>query len=65
MATILCYSRCRSRDFNLLTLIRRVCAFLIVRNCSCSFRWVPSELNASDEGSRKFDVNYDASKDLT
>ena len=29
-----------------------------------SFRWIPSELNSSDKGSRFFDCDYDPNKSL-
>ena len=37
----------------------------MARGIKFYFTWPPSELNNADEGSRKFDDNYDGSKLLT
>ena len=54
LAVALAFDRCRSRDYKLLKQIRRFCGYLLSRNISASIRWVPSELNNSDEPSRYF-----------
>ena len=62
LACILCFSRCRAKDFRLLVQVRRACATILAMGFRVCFRWVPSEFNASDEGSRIFDTN--SSKNL-
>lgn len=54
LSVALAFDRCRSRDYKLLKQIRRFCGYLLSRNISASIRWVPSELNNSDEPSRYF-----------
>ena len=54
LSVALAFDRCRSRDYKLLKQIRRFCGYLLARNISASIRWVPSELNNSDEPSRYF-----------
>ena len=65
MSVILACERYRARSFGLLVQIRRIAAYALARGVRLSFRWHPSELNSSDAGSRIYDPNYDASKDLT
>ena len=65
LALSLALGRSRSRDFKLLTLIRRAGSLALARGLRLVFRWVPSELNSSDKGSRLFDENYDKKKDAT
>ena len=54
LSVALAFDRCRSRDYKLLKQIRRFCGYLLSRNIAASIRWVPSELNNSDEPSRYF-----------
>lgn len=54
MAVALSFDRFRSRNFRLLLQIRKFAAYLLARNISSSVRWIPSELNNSDEPSRFF-----------
>ncbi|MCH1571346.1 MAG: hypothetical protein L7S64_08375, partial [Longimicrobiales bacterium] len=65
MSVCLSFERARSRDYRLLCLIRRFSAYLLSRNIRASVRWVPSELNSADKGSRLADSDYDPSKELT
>eukprot|EP00959_Pyramimonas_sp_CCMP1952_P073430 1534743-Pyramimonas_sp.AAC.1 len=65
MSVILACERYRARSFGLLVQIRRIAAYALARGVRFSFRWHPSELNSSDAGSRLYDPNYDATKDLT
>ncbi|CAK0795079.1 unnamed protein product, partial [Prorocentrum cordatum] len=65
LALTLALGRSRSRDFKLLTLIRRAGSLALARGLRLVFRWVPSELNSSDKGSRLFDRDYDEKKDAT
>ena len=55
MSVILSFSRRRAKNFKLLTLIRRVAAMGLARGIRFYFRWIPSELNHADKGSRLFD----------
>ena len=57
MSVALCFSRRRSKEYVVITLIRRFIAICITRNIKAYIRWIPSELNASDAPSRIFDVN--------
>ena len=65
MSVVLAVERCRSHDFRLLRHVRRFCAYSLSRNLRTSVRWIPSELNSADAGSRRFDEAYDVSKDLS
>ena len=55
----------RAFDFKLLTLVRRVAAFCLSRNLKLCFRWIPSEFNSSDAGSRYYSLDEDHGKDLS
>ena len=61
--TVLCSERKRACDYNMLVQVRRACSLCLCRNVRVHYRWVPSELNSGDEGSRVFDSA--ASKTLT
>ena len=50
--------------FTLLSVMRRIFASGFMAGFVLSFRWIPSELNYSDEGSRFFDRGDDPSKSL-
>eukprot|EP00959_Pyramimonas_sp_CCMP1952_P367041 7687586-Pyramimonas_sp.AAC.1 len=52
LALTLALGMSRSRDFKLLTLIRRAGSLALARGLRLVFRWVSSELNSSDKGSR-------------
>ena len=54
MSVVLSFERCRSKNFKLLSLIRRFAAYCFSRNIHVAIRWIPSELNISDEPSRDF-----------
>ena len=60
---VLAFPRRRARDFKLLVQIRHVVALCLARGLRIHVRWIPSEFNAADEGSRIHDVNK--SKSLT
>ena len=55
LGVVLSIERSRSKNYKLLKIIRCISAFLLARNVSLSIRWIPSELNFSDEPSRVFD----------
>ena len=55
MGVTLAFSRSRSSHFRILRQIRQASAYLLATNSSASFRWLPSELNSSDEPSRLYD----------
>ena len=61
---MLCENRGRSRDFRFLTQIRLFSSVCLARNIRISIRWIPSEFNSSDRGSREHDSAYDATKSL-
>ena len=53
LAAVLTFERCRSRNYyQVLKVLRQFGAFCFARNVRVSIRWIPSELNISDEGSR-------------
>ena len=54
MSVALSFDRFRSRNYRLLKQIRRFSSYLLSRNIATTVRWVPSELNSSDEPSRYF-----------
>lgn len=55
MAVTLSFERRRSKNFKLLRIIREYAAYCLARNIHVSIRWIPSELNISDEPSRFHD----------
>ena len=55
LGVVLSIERSRSKNYKLLKIIRCISAFLFARNVSLSIRWIPSELNFSDEPSRLYD----------
>ena len=58
MSAILCFSRYRAREHRVLIHVRRLAAIALSRGIKFHFRWVPSELNSADEGSRLCDPSY-------
>ena len=54
----------RSDDFPLLSVMRRICVSGFRAGSVLPFRWILSESNYSDEGSRFFDRDHDPSKSL-
>ena len=52
MSVVLSIERCRARNYRLLVVIRKIAAFCFARNVHLAIRWIPSELNVSDEPSR-------------
>lgn len=52
LGIVLSVERCRSKSFKILKIIRNIAAYCLSRNVHLSVRWIPSELNASDEPSR-------------
>ena len=64
LSIVRCFALGRSRDFKLLTQIRRVASVCLARNIRTSIRWIPSEFNSSDRGSREHDSAYDPTKSL-
>ena len=55
LGVVLSVERSRSKNYKLLKVIRQINAFLFARNIHLAIRWIPSELNFSDEPSRVFD----------
>ena len=49
MSVCLSFARSRCRDFKLLVQIRKFSAYCLARNIAAAVRWIPSELNKSDE----------------
>ena len=64
MAVTLALGRCRARDFKLLIQIRRVAALSLARGIRFYFRWLPSEFNNAEAGSRLDDENANNSKNI-
>jgi len=52
MSLVLSLSRGRSRSFGLLVVMRRIYSYCLARGIRLYVRWIPSELNSSDEPSR-------------
>ncbi|CAE7423542.1 SLC34A1 [Symbiodinium pilosum] len=52
LAAVLTFERCRSRNYKVLKVLRQFGAYCFARNVRVSLRWIPSELNIADEGSR-------------
>ena len=64
LALVLALCKGRSKSFTLLSVMRRTFASSFRAGFVLPFRWIPSELNDSDNGSRFFDRSYDPSKSL-
>ena len=56
MACVLCFERGRCKNYAVLNILREYCAFCLAKNVSVTVRWIPSELNISDEPSRIYDT---------
>ena len=56
MSVVLAGERFRAKNFKLLVIIREIASICIARNIHLAVRWIPSELNASDEPSRIFET---------
>ena len=65
MSVALSFERRRSRNYKVLVCIRRAVALSLALNIKLYVRWLPSEANPTDRGSRFFDPTYDASKTIT
>ena len=57
MSVALCFSRRRSKEYVVISLIRRLVAIGLTRNIKIHVRWIPSELNSSDAPSRIADID--------
>eukprot|EP00438_Fugacium_kawagutii_P016537 Skav227298 [mRNA] locus=scaffold2645:95140:99516:- [translate_table: standard] len=55
LGVVLAVERCRSKNFKLLAILRKIGAICMSRNIFLSIRWIPSELNVADEPSRIHD----------
>jgi hypothetical protein len=55
MSVVLAFSKGRCSNFVILACIRRTLAHEIATNCQFLFRWVPSERNAMDKASRRYE----------
>lgn len=55
LAVALLAGKGRSNNFAMLRISRRIAAFLLATNCSFVVRWMPSELNVADKGSRQWE----------
>jgi len=62
MSVCLSYERRRTKKFAVLRAIREISAWATVLGIRVSFRWVPSEINPSDDGSRVFQPDGPLSK---
>ena len=52
---VLMISKGRSSTFPMLKVCRRLCALLLCTDSYLSTRWIPSELNVADKGSRRWE----------
>eukprot|EP00959_Pyramimonas_sp_CCMP1952_P408742 8566154-Pyramimonas_sp.AAC.1 len=55
LPAVLCFERRRAKNYVVLSCIRRAVALCLALNKRLHARWVPNELNPSDEGSRLYD----------
>ena len=55
MPAVLSFERGRSKNYKLLRVLREFGAYCLARNIFVAIRWIPSELNISDEPSHIFD----------
>ena len=55
LGLVLSVERSRSKNFKLLRVLRELSAYCLARNIFLGIRWIPSELNISDEPSRIYD----------
>ena len=55
LGVVLSIERNRSRNFKMLKVLRCISAYLLGRNVHLAIRWIPRELNISDEPSRVHD----------
>ena len=60
MAVVLALGRCRARSYGLLREVRRTAAACLALGIRLSIRWVPSELNSANEGTRHEDLGVAA-----
>ena len=65
LGLVLALTKGRSKTDTIRFLMRSIASYLLLANCKLYVRWVPSELNPSDSGSRLYGANYDAAKDMT
>ena len=56
LGVVLAFGRSRARKFELLIQIRRLVSLGLARGIRFYYRWVPSEFNSADFGSRLFDA---------
>jgi len=54
LTVALCFGRYRAKTMAMLRLVRKVAALCLAANVRLTVRWVPSELNSADEGSRVY-----------
>ena len=64
LSLVLALCKERSKQFTLLSVMRRIFASGLQLGFVLSFWWIPSELNYSDKGGRFFDRDFDPSKSL-
>ena len=55
MSVVLMCSKGRSSSFGMLRVCRRIACLLIASDCQLSVRWIPSEKNIADRGSRQWE----------
>ena len=55
MSMVLMICKGRSSTFPMLKVCRRLCALLLCTDSYLSTRWIPSELNVADKGSRRWE----------
>ena len=55
LANVLCSEKGRSGSYPMLSCCRRLCALVLAGDLGVHHRWVPSELNPADHGSRRWE----------
>lgn len=55
LANVLCSEKGRSGSYPMLRCCRRLCALVLAGDLGIHHRWVPSELNPADHGSRRWE----------
>lgn len=56
LANVLCSEKGRSGSYPMLRCCRRLCALVLAGDLGVHHRWVPSELNPADHGSRRWEI---------
>lgn len=56
LASILIAEKGRASSYEMLRVSRRIACLLLAANCTLTSRWIPSEWNVADHGSRRWEA---------